>query len=106
MQTQCNTNRIEFHPHHKRQVLADFNGGMITSDAGGTVLREAEMRFGAIEAFSGCFTDHRDQRYVEHTVKDIVAQRVMGLCLGYEDINDHEELRNDPALALARISHR
>jgi len=101
MQTQCNTNRMEFHPHNKRHVLADFDGGKITSDAGAALLREAEMRLGAIDAFSGSFTDHRDQRYVEHSVKDLVAQRVMGLCLGYEDINDHEQLRRDPALALA-----
>jgi hypothetical protein len=85
----------------KRQVVADFKGGRLTSDAGALLLRSVEERFGVIEQLSRCFEDKRDPRWVEHTVRDLVAQRVMGLALGYEDLNDHDELREDPLLAVA-----
>jgi hypothetical protein len=80
-------------------VEAAFDGGEVTSDAGGLLLREVEARRRIVEAFARCFTDHRDPDLVEHPVLDLVAQRVYGLALGYEDINDHETLRRDRVLA-------
>jgi hypothetical protein len=100
MQTQCTQESFEFHPFSKRQVKAGFDGGAITSDAGGLLLREVEKRTGIISQFADCFTDHREPERIEHTVKELVAQRVYGLALGYEDLNDHDELRRDPLLAV------
>jgi hypothetical protein len=80
-------------------VEAAFDGGEVTSDAGGVLLREVEKRRRIIERFARCFKDFRDPDLVEHTVHDLVAQRVYGLALGYEDLNDHETLRRDPLLA-------
>jgi len=77
-----------------------FDGGAITSDAGGLLLREVEKRTGIIERFASCFRDYRKQEQVEHSVKELVAQRVYALALGYEDLNDHEQLRHDPLLAI------
>ncbi len=98
--TECNTQPLLFQPHGRREVVAGFDGGTITSDAGGLLLREVEQRFGIIRQFAGCFTDHRDQDLVEFSVEELLLQRVMGLALGYEDLNDHEQLRHDPLLAL------
>jgi hypothetical protein len=81
-------------------VHAAFDGGYITSDAGGLLLREIEQGQHHIQRFSQCFTDLRDARFVEHSVYELVAQRVFGLCLGNEDLNDHDQLRTDPLLAL------
>jgi len=77
-----------------------FDGGAITSDAGGLLLREVEKRTGIIAQFAACFTDHRDPIRIEHPVKALVAQRVYALALGYEDLNDHDQLRADPLLAV------
>jgi hypothetical protein len=81
-------------------VVARFDGGDITSDGGSLLLRELEARTGIIRDFAECFTDHRDPDRIEHTVEQLVAQRVYGLALGYEDLNDHDELRVDPLLAV------
>jgi hypothetical protein len=81
-------------------VTGAFDGGTITSDGGGLVLREVERGTGVIASFAGCFTDYRDPRLVEHSVEALVAQRVYGLALGYEDLNDHDDLRRDPLLAV------
>jgi len=80
-------------------VLGRFDGGAISSDGGGVLLREVEVRTGIIRQFAGCFTDHRDTALIEHTVEELVAQRVYGLALGYEDLLDHDDLRHDPLLA-------
>jgi hypothetical protein len=80
-------------------VVARFDGGSITSDGGGLLLREVERRTGILRQFAACFTDHRDPRLIEHSVLELVGQRVYGLALGYEDLNDHDELRRDPLLA-------
>ena len=93
MSTECNGKLFEFHPLGAREVRVGFDGGAITSDAGGLLLREVEKRTGIIERFAACFTDHREAERVEHTVREWVAQRVYGLALGYEDLNDHDELR-------------
>jgi hypothetical protein len=81
-------------------VVGRFDGGAITTDAGGLLLREVEKRTRMIERFAACFRDHRKPEQVEHTVQQLVAQRVYGLALGYEDLNDHDELRCDPLLAV------
>jgi len=98
--TQCNQKSFEFHPLDQRQVVGRFNGGAISSDAGGLLLREVEKRVGIIARFAACFRDHRKAAQVEHTVRELVAQRVYALALGYEDLNDHEQLRQDPLLAI------
>src|SRR5579859_5373698 len=100
MQTQCTQESFEFHPFSKRQVKAGFDGGSITSDGGGLLLREVEKRTRVVDRFAACFTDHRDGERIEHTVKELVAQRVYALALGYEDLNDHDQLRHDPLLAV------
>src|SRR5216683_1058709 len=84
----------------RREIRAQFDGGAITSDGGGLLLREVEKRVGILRQFSACFTDYRNPDLIEHTVEELVAQRVYGLALGYEDLNDHEELRNDPLMAV------
>jgi hypothetical protein len=81
-------------------VVGSFTGGHITSDAGALLLREVEKATSLVERFARCFKDGRDQARVEHSVYEMIAQRVYGLCLGYEDIVDHDELRRDPLLAL------
>ena len=98
--TECQADKIELKAHGKREVTVDFNGGTISSDGGVVALRAVEDKFGIIRQFADCFTDGRDQRFVEHAVVELVGQRVLGLALGYEDLNDHDELRADPLLAL------
>jgi hypothetical protein len=98
--TDCNPQPLLFQPHARREVVADFDGGTITSDAGGLLLREVEQRFGIVRHFARCFTDHRDEEKLEFSVEELLLQRVMGLALGYEDLNDHDQLRHDPLLAL------
>jgi hypothetical protein len=98
--TKCTAERIEFQALGGRQVLAAFDGGKVTSDAGGLLLREVDARFGFLDRFAGCFTDHRDPDLVEHPLIELLKQRVFALCLGYEDLNDHDQLRHDPLLAV------
>jgi len=98
--TQCHPQPLLFQPHARRDVVADFDGGTITSDAGGLLLREVEVRFGIVRQFARCFTDHRDGELIEFSTEELLLQRVMGLALGYEDLNDHDQLRHDPLLAL------
>ncbi len=99
MPTECNTDRLEFLPAGRREIRALFDGGTITSDAGVLLLREVEACSGILKGFAECFTDYRDPDLVEHTVEQLVTQRVFALALGYEDLNDHDELRLDPLLA-------
>jgi len=98
--TECKTKRFEFHALSNREVIAHFDGGDISSDAGGLLLREVEQRTGILKQLAGCFTDYRKPEWIEHPVQDLLAQRVYGMCLGYEDLNDHDHLRADPALAV------
>lgn len=85
---------------HGRDVVVRFDGGEITSDAGGVLLREVEQRTRILGRLSECFTDGRDPDWIEHSVEAQVKQRVYGLCLGREDLNDHDELCRDRLLAL------
>lgn len=100
MDTQCSPTQLEFHALGKREIVGKFDGGNITSDAGGLLLRETEMRTGILSRFAKCFDDLRNPELIEHTVAELVAQRVYGLALGYEDLNDHDDLRRDPLLAV------
>jgi DDE family transposase len=99
MQTECTQGWFGFDRRNGRDVVARFDGGNITSDGGGLLLGEVERRTGILRQFANCFTDHRDPEQIEHTAQDLVSQRVYGLALGYEDLNDHDELRRDPLLA-------
>jgi len=98
--TDCNQKEFTFQGLKNRKVVGSFNGGTITSDAGSLLLREVEAKTGILENFSGCFKDYRNEGLIEHTVYELVSQRVYGICLGYEDLNDHDVLRRDPLLAL------
>jgi len=100
MDTQCTPTQLEFHAIGNREVVGKFDGGNITSDAGGLLLRETEKRTGILSGFARCFQDLRDPDLIEHTVEELVSQRVYGLALGYEDLNDHDDLRRDPLLAV------
>jgi hypothetical protein len=100
MTTECNENLLLFHPVQGREIRCDFDGGAISSDGGGLLLREVEQQTRIIHQFANCFQDYRDPKLVEHTVEELVAQRIYGLALGYEDLNDHDQLRRDPLLAV------
>src|SRR5215813_5404110 len=101
MQTECTNEKLVFQGCGRREVVAEFNGGTITSDGGALLLKEVEAKRKIIKQFAGCFTDYRDPDKIEHSVEELVAQRVYGLALGYEDLNDHDLLRRDPLLAAA-----
>ena len=100
MKTQCTPGQLQFHALGRREVIGRFDGGRITTDGGGLLLRETDRRIGLLDRLAGCFTDHRNARSVEHDVAALVAQRVYALALGYEDLNDHDVLRDDSALAV------
>lgn len=99
MKTQCNQKTFPFQSQISRDIVAKFDGGPITSDAGGLLLQRVEQLTGIIKQFAGCFTDYRDPELIEHTAEQLVAQRIYALALGYEDLNDHDDLRYDPLLA-------
>jgi hypothetical protein len=94
--TDCREQCWLFQDLGNRKVEVDFGGGYLSSDGGGLILRELERHSGLLGDFAGCFVDYRDQRYIEHSVQELVSQRIHGLVLGYEDLNDHDELRRDP----------
>ena len=99
MPTDCSTDFDLFGPVEGRRVAADFDGGAITSDAGGLLLGSTDRAIGLIERFAGCFTDQRMPELIEHSVGRLIGQRVFGIALGYEDLNDHDEIRHDPLMA-------
>jgi Transposase DDE domain group 1 len=98
--TECTENSFQFQAHFSRQVTARFDGGTITSDAGALLLRQTDRRLNLLERLSQCFLDGRDPARVRHPVRQMVAQRVYGLALGYEDLNDHDQLRQDPLMGV------
>jgi hypothetical protein len=98
--TECSAMLFEFAPVEGRQVVAGFDGGAITTDAGALLLGETDRAIRLTERFATCFTDARTPELVEHAVDTMVLQRVVGITLGYEDLNDHDELRHDPVLAI------
>lgn len=96
--TECIECRLAFASEDKREVVAEFNGGTISSDGGALLLRETDRRLNLLGRFSRCFLDGRNPALIEHRIEEMLAQRVYGLALGYEDLNDHEQLRHDPLL--------
>ena len=100
MPTECIADLFGFARVEGRRVEAGFDGGSQTSDAGGLLLGSTDRALGLIERFSGCFEDRRDPTLIEHEVRTLVGQRVFGLALGYEDLNDHDNLRHDPLFAV------
>ena len=100
MQTECSAGLFEFASVGRREVVGSFDGGAITSDAGALLLRATDRKIGVIGRLAKCFIDQRDQDLIEHSVATLVGQRVVGIALGYEDINDHDELRRDPVMAV------
>ena len=101
MNTACTDAPLEFQGLGRRAIFGAFDGGHISSDGGALLLRELDERLGITEKLAACFTDQRDPDCIEHSVLDLVRQRVYGLALGYEDLNDHDDLKWDPLLALA-----
>ena len=99
MPTECSRDLFGFAPVEGREVVAAFDGGAITSDAGAVLLGATARAIGVMERFATCFHDVRRQDLIEHEVT-LVGQRVFGIALGYEDLNDHDELRHDPMMAV------
>jgi hypothetical protein len=99
--TECQQVAFQFQALGARAVVADFSGGYLSSDGGALLLRQVDRSVGLSRLLAECFVDERDQRFVEHKVEELVAQRLYALALGYEDLNDHADLRRDPLLAVA-----
>ena len=99
MPTDCSPDRIELARVEGRAVVAGFDGGVITSDAGALLLGATDRAIGLVRRFAACFEDHRSADQVEHSVATLIGQRVFALALGYEDLVDHAQLRHDPVLA-------
>ena len=100
MQTECSTTLFEFAPVEDRKVVADFGGGTMTSNAGALLLGGADKAVKLVERAASCFIDRRNPGLIEHSVATLVGQRIFGLALGYEDLNDHDALRHDPLFAV------
>ena len=101
MSTECNSQKLLFEGVAGRDAVVSFDAGEVTSNGGVLMLERADRRVDLTSRFAACFRDHRDADRVEHTVRQLVAQRVYGLCLGYEDVSDHDAVGKDPLLALA-----
>jgi hypothetical protein len=100
MPTECIPTLLEFAPVESRSVVASFNGGRITTDAGALLLGAADRVIGLTRRFAACFKDSRNGDFVEHSVQTLVTQRIVGIALGYEDLIDHDKLRHDPVIAV------
>jgi hypothetical protein len=98
--TECTQTSFEFQAHNRREVRAEVDGSTLTSDAGGLLLRETDRRLNLLGRVAACFLDGRHPARTRHRVAEMIAQRVYGLALGYEDLNDHDRLRQDPVLKL------
>ena len=99
MSTQCTPRQLAFPRVGRRRLVARFDGGTITTNAGALLLRAVEACTRVCQRPAQCFQDHRYPRMLEHTVEALVTQRVMALALGDEDLNDHDTLRRDPLVA-------
>src|SRR3984893_18258738 len=100
MPTECSRDLFGFLPVEGRAVVAAFDGGAITSDAGALLLGATDRAIGMMERFAACFREERHQDLSEHEVVTLLGQRVFGIALDYEDLNDHDELRHDPIMAV------
>ena len=98
--TECNQSGFGFEGCGRREVVARFDGGTISSDGGAFLLRETDRRLNLLARLAECFLDGRNSALVEHSVREMLSQRVYGLALGYEDLNDHEQLRKDPVFGI------
>jgi hypothetical protein len=98
MLTECMLDSLDFASLGSRKVTAAFDGGAMTSNAGALVLRETDRAIGLSRQAANCFTDGRRQDRIEHSIETLIGQRIHGIALGYEDLNDHDELRHDPVL--------
>jgi hypothetical protein len=98
--TECTQSSFQFAGLYRREITAEFDGGDMTTDAGGLLLREVDRRLNLTKRLAGCFSDYRRADQIEHEVRELVAQRLYGLALGYEDLNDHDQLRSDPLMGV------
>lgn len=98
--TECTQSSFEFAAHFSKPVVADFTGPITTSDGGALLLRQTDARINLLGRFAACFEDRRDARLIQHEVAEMISQRVYGIALGYEDVNDHDQLRKDSMLSL------
>jgi hypothetical protein len=98
--TECNETLFPFEAHFSRRVEAQFAGDWLTTDGGSLLLRQVDRKIGLLRRVAGCFTDYRQPERIEHRLQEMLAQRIYGLALGYEDLNDHEQLRQDPLLGV------
>jgi DDE family transposase len=98
--TECTQTKFTFQAHFSRQVIGQFDGSTLTCDAGGLLLRETDRRLNLLPRLAQCFLDGRESSRIQHSVAEMISQRVSALALGYEDLNDHEQLRQDPVLKL------
>jgi hypothetical protein len=98
--TECNQSSFGFEGSGRREIVARFDGGTISSDGGAFLLRQTDKRLDLLRRFAECFLDGRNQALVEHSISEMISQRVYGLALGYEDLNDHEQLRIDPVFGI------
>jgi Transposase DDE domain group 1 len=100
MPTECSAEGFDFGTVEGRSVEAAFDGGLVTSDAGALLLGATDRAIDLIGRFASCFHDERRAEFIEHEIATLVGQRVFGIALGYEDLNDHDELRHDPMMAV------
>src|SRR5881409_4345431 len=100
MATECSAERFDFGEVEGRIVEAAFGAGLVTSDAGALLLGATDRAIDLVGRFADCFHDHRRQDLIEHAVGTLIGQRVFGIALGYEDLNDHDELRHDPLMGV------
>jgi len=99
--TECNGQTVRFSSLNRQRVEGNWEGGQLASDGGGVLLREVDRRLGLIAAINGCIADPRDPSRVVHDQETLLRQRILGIALGYEDLNDHTTLRTDPVMQLA-----
>jgi hypothetical protein len=99
--TECSAKPYAFGQLDRRQVVADFSGGQITTDGGLIFVAQVDKHYRISERLAACFGDQRDPTRVQHELSDLIAQRLYGLVQGYEDLNDHDALRHDPMFGIA-----
>src|SRR5271168_1415646 len=100
LMTECNQEVFSFASHFSRRVESSFTAGQVSSDGGALLLRQADRKIGLLKRVGSCFTDRRSPLLVQHRLGEMLSQRIYGLALGYEDLNDHEQLRHDPLMAV------
>ncbi len=97
----CIPEEFKFEQEKSRPVIVNFKGGAVTSDAGLSLIAELDKKRKVTSRLAACFQDYREANRIDHPIESLIQQRIYGLIMGYEDLNDHEELRHDPMFALA-----